>query len=230
MILKIILVLLFIFGGWVIRLFLITALCFILWLTHWNPKFDEKAFHLYFGLPGCGKTTALCYMFLKLKEKVEIFTNVQLAGAFKLDRADFGVYDLHVANNKSIVLEDEASVYYFKRDFGKFSTQENSFHSQHRKHHVMEAFFCQTWDGIDLRLRELNSHLFYIYNKDYPIIGKVVFIRQIKKAFNISDGDPKDSYEFVKFSTRWFRAKPVFKHFNTYEVPPLKQKKWIQFD
>lgn len=226
----IILILLFLFGDWKLRLIMIGIVALLIWITHWRPQFDEKAFHLYFGLPGCGKTTALCYMYLKLRKAVDVFSNVDLPGAYKLHRSDFGRYDLHVEKENSIVLQDEASVHYFKRDFAKFNSEENSFHSMHRHYHVMECFFCQTWDGIDQRLRELNSHLFYVYNKDYPIIGKVIFIRQIRKAFNIFDGDPKDSYEFKPFSTRWFLAKPVFKYFNTYDAPPLEPKKWQQYE
>lgn len=232
MILKIILILVFIFGGPLIKLSMILALTLIIWLTHWDPKFDEKGFYLYFGLPGCGKTTAMCYMALKfLKNKaLEVFSNVRIKGAYKVSRGDFGVYDLHVEKEKSVVMIDEASVHYFKRDFAKFNSQENEFHSLHRHYHVHECFFCQTWDGIDQRLRELNSHLFYVYNKDYPIIGKVIFIRQIKKAFGIYEGDPKDSYEFKRFSTRWFLAKPVFKYFNTYEAPALAPKQWEKYE
>ena len=229
---KAILIALFLFGGWKIRFYFILALAFFLWLSHWKPKFDEAAFHLYFGLPGCGKTTALAYMFFRFQKmhKFDLFSNVQLKGAYKLDRSDFGVFDLHVDYDKSICFVDEASVYYFKRDFAKFSTKENSFHSQHRKHHVMECFFCQTWDGIDQRLRELNSHLYYVYNKNYPVIGKVIFIREIMKAFDIYTGDPKDSYQFKPFSTRWFLGRSVFRKFNTYEVEKLPDKQWIQFN
>lgn len=229
---KILLVVVFFFVGWPLRILMLFALAAVLYFTYWKPVFNEKAFHLYFGLPGCGKTTALTYMFLLFRKRpLDIFTNVKLAGAYKLSRSDIGKYDLHVDHKNSVVLVDEASTLYFKRNFSAFSNEENTFHSEHRHHHVMECFFCQTWDGIDLRLRELNSHLFYVSSKDYPIIGKVIFIRRIAKAFAISnEGDPKDSYEFVKFSTRWFLARPVFKWFDTYELSqPLPAKAWKQF-
>ena len=230
--LKVLLVVVFFFTGWRLRVILLCVLGFILWFTHWKPSFDEKRFELYFGLPGCGKTTALTYMYLLFRKRsLDIFTNVKLAGAYKVHRSDFGKYDLHVNHEKSVVLYDEASCGYFKRNFAAFSNEENTFHSEHRHHHVMECFFCQTWDGIDLRLRELNSHLFYVSSKDYPIIGKVIFIRRIAKAFNISaEGDPKDAYQFLKFSTRWFLARPVFKWFNTYELSqPLPCKAWKEY-
>lgn len=211
------------------KLLLILLCCFFLWFLKWKPRFDESDIALYFGLPGSGKTTALAYMnqyiLRTYHEKIETFTNVPMKGAFEIHRDDLGEYDIHLDQERSVLMIDEASIEYFKRDFAKFTNKENSFHSQHRHYRVQECFFCQTWDGIDLRLREINSSLYYVSSIKIPYVGKVVLIRSISKAFDIKEGQPLDGYKFVGLP-RWFRAKPIFKLFNTYEAPVLKHKEW----
>lgn len=210
---------------WKLILFLIG--CIFIYFLKWKPSFREDAFLLFFGLPGSGKTTALAYMiqyFLRQKV-IDVFCNVSMKGAYKIQRSDLGVYDPHVSNENAFVAFDEGSIEYFKRDFAKFGPEENSFHTYHRHYKVMEAFFCQTWDGIDLRLRELNSDLYYVSSFNVPIIGKIILIRTIDKSFDIKEGQPMDGYKFSGLP-RWFPARPVFKHFDTYAAPQLRHKDW----
>ena len=209
------------------KLILILIGCVFIYMLKWRPEFREDGFLLFFGLPGAGKTTALAYMincFLRRKN-IDVFCNVSMKGAYKIDRSDLGVFDTHVDKDYAFVAFDEGSIAYWKRDFNRFSADENSYHTYHRHYKSMEAFFCQTWDGIDLRLRELNSDLYYVSSFNLPIIGKIILIRTIDKSFDIKEGQPMDGYKFSGLP-RWFPARPLFKYFDTYAAPELRHKDW----
>lgn len=200
-------------------------------------SFNEKECLMFFGLPGSGKST-LCAeivrQLVKYFEKWHIlpFCNFPVRGAYKVDRSDIGRVDFCSDGNKAVLLLDEASTVYFKRNamnkikdksgkmVNEFSDAENIFHSMHRHYHTMEILFAQSWDGVDLRLRELSTGLFYV---EPSRIRNFIKIRRIGKIFTIRDEDhqPCDGFEFVRFSSRYVWAPPCWKLFDTYHAPEL---------
>ena len=202
-------------------------------------SFCEKDMFMFFGLPGSGKTTVcadIVRQILKKFKSIIAYCNFPILGAFKCSRDQIGRVNFCTSEKpNAVLLLDEASTVYFKRSamnkvkdkktgqmVNEFSDAENSFHSMHRHYHTMEILFAQSWDGVDLRLRELSTGLFYV---EPSRIRNFIKIRKIVKIFTIRDEDhqPCDGYEFERFSSRYVWAPPCWKMFDTYHAPELPE-------
>lgn len=211
-------------------------------------SFCEKDLLMFFGLPGSGKSTLLAEIVRQIVLKkckdgslsILPYTNFPVKGAYKVQRQDIGRVDFTTETQKAVLLLDEASTVYFKRNamnkikdksgkmVNEFSDAENIFHSMHRHYHTMEILFAQSWDGVDLRLRELSTGLYYVQPAR---IRNFIKIRKIVKIFKIreEDGQPCDGYEFERFSSRYVWAPRCWKLFDTYDAPELPrafQESW----
>lgn len=107
---------------------------------------------LYFGLPGCGKTTLICskaynaLMARKPKYK-NIYSNVYMGNISPFDRiiyidkTDLGKYYIH----DGLVLLDEATLLFDSRDYKNFSKEVMSFFLLHRHYNVDIIMCTQQW-------------------------------------------------------------------------------------
>lgn len=220
---------------------LIIGLIYVFRLTvlRFKFRFNEKDMLMFFGLPGSGKTTVCadivrqCECDKHLKHVVP-YCNFPMVGAYRVERSEIGVYDLSVGDRVPLVLLDEASTVYYKRNAtlkvknkvtgqmeNSFSDTENRFYSMHRHYHTEIVMFAQSWDGVDLRLRELSTGLYYVEPSRMPGLIK---IRKISKIFTIDErNQPTDGYEFQKFSKRYVLARRCWKYFDTYDAPALQE-------
>lgn len=214
--------------------------------------FQDASMLMFFGLPGSGKSTLcaeivrqICLVNSKLHcpRGIDVYTNFPVKGSFKLDRSMIGSYDFRKYNDRALLLIDEASTVYFKRNamnkvkdksgkmVNEFSDKENIFHSMHRHYKTMEILFGQSWNGVDLRLRELSTGLFYVEPSRLPFLIK---IRRITKIFSIDENhQPVDGYDFAKWSSRYVWAPRAWKLFDTYEAPEmpiLEPESWFLDD
>lgn len=225
-----------------IYLFFFIGALYVLFFIHhfflfrFRFVFNEADLHMYFGLPGSGKSTVCADIVRQITSvssrsklsSVVPFTNFPVRNAFRLDRDMIGNYDFVTPEcTGAVLLLDEASTVYMKRDAMtrkkdgslKFGESENKFHSMHRHYHTMEVCFAQSWDGVDLRLRELSTGLFYV---EKSRIWGFIKVRRISKIFAINeDHQPVDGYDFVKWSSRYVWARRAWKLFDTYEAPEL---------
>ena len=192
---------------------------------------SAKHFDLYFGLPGSGKTTVLAEIARQNSKNKKVVTlcNVPITGTYEVSRDDLGKFDISSSAfgvDDVVILYDECSLDYFKRAYEDFSKRENTFHSMHRHVKVHEVFACQSWDGMDKRLRELNTRLYYVDRWYFNLIR----IRRIEKDFTIDDEThkPTEGYEFVKFSSRFVYAPRVWHMFDSFDTSmlPKTPKKW----
>lgn len=225
-------------------LFILAFIYFLLWcwrffIVKYRFRFNESDCWMFFGLPGSGKSTLLADIVRQIKKYkkfklINVFANFPVHGAKKISRQDIGTYDLlDKEHNKSLLLLDEASTVYFKRNAvskdpkKQFQDRENEFYSMHRHYHSMVCLFAQSWDGVDLRLRELSTRLFYVQKSR---IRNFIKIRRIVKIFSINDEhQPCDGYEFEKFSSRYVYAPRCWKLFDTYHAPDLEKKEFDEW-
>lgn len=222
-------------------IFLIYLVLYLIrkYILKYKFKFNESDMLMFFGLPGSGKSTVCadivrqCFFAKKKSNKLipsdcDIYCNFPVIGANTLNRDDIGITDFRSSGDHALLLLDEASTVYFKRNAmskdpkSKFRDEENAFHSMHRHYKTMEVFFSQSWDGVDLRLRELNTGLYYV---EPSRIRPFIKIRKIVKIFKINeDSQPVDGYDFEKWSSRYVYAPAAWYLFDTYHAPDLPRK------
>lgn len=150
---------------------------------------------LYFGLPGCGKTTLLtkmAYDVLKAKRPryKHVLSNVYLGVDPPFDRItyieneDIGVYDFR----DSLILLDEATIAWDSRDYKKIEKGVIKFFLLHRHYNCDLVLFTQQWDGVDKKIRIITDRVYYVYKT-------AVFGHWISKYYRIPYGiiipDPK---------------------------------------
>lgn len=226
-----------------IFLCILNAFIFIwhFFIFRYRFQFHDSDLFMFFGLPGSGKSTVCADIvrqgITKKKFKnIGFFSNFPITGAYELHRDDLGKYDLRTSKKpKSVALIDEASTVYWKRESIQkgnknpaFNADSNIFFSMHRHMQAMPIFFAQSWDGVDIRIRELSTKLFYV---EHSRIRGFIKIRQIAKIFTINEEhQPSDGYDFVKFSSRYVYAPITWKMFDSYNSPPLEKKNWHIWD
>lgn len=107
---------------------------------------------LYFGLPGCGKTTLLAsmaYKILKAKKPVykHVLSNVYLGVDPPFDRVtyieneDLGHFDFR----DSLILLDEATIAWDSRDYKRMEKGVIKFFLLHRHYNCDLVLFTQQW-------------------------------------------------------------------------------------
>lgn len=122
------------------------------------------AVSLYFGLPGCGKTTFLSYLALKAvrsNKYLHVYSNVALniPGICFIDNDCIGQYELR----DCLLLIDEATLFADSRDFKNFSKKRLEYFLEHRHRNADIILFTQQWDGVDRKIRVITDRVFYVY-------------------------------------------------------------------
>lgn len=200
---------------------------------------------LYFGLPGCGKTTMLAKLaydglnpnpFKKLVYKLfkkplykNVYGNVRLSipGYTYIDNECIGQYEL----TDALILIDEATLFAHNRSYKTFPTYLLDFFVQHRHANVCICLFSQSWESLDKRIREITDRVYYIYKT--PISGKCISnMYRIPYGIIIPDKNAGDKYGQIiqgyckpHFLIRLFspklHRKKYYKYFDSWERTPL---------
>lgn len=122
------------------------------------------AVSLYFGLPGCGKTTLIAKMALKAargRRYKNVYVNVRMSvpGVTYIDNDCIGVYDI----SDGLLLIDEATLFADSRGFKSFPRHLVEFFLTHRHYNVDIVLFTQQWDGVDRKIRVITDRVYYVY-------------------------------------------------------------------
>lgn len=204
---------------------------------------------LFFGLPGCGKTTILtsiAYKELhKRKSKYEhIYSNVGLAidGLIYIDNSCIGRYDIRNA----LILIDESTLFANSREYMQFSKDLLQYMVMHRHYNVDIIFFSQRWDSMDKNIRTITDRVYYVYKglllgtwfTRYYKIPYGIIIPSGKKQDGEKLGDIIQGYCKPPFLTRlfspWVFRPRYYKYFDSWDCPklkplPLKYKEYSSF-
>lgn len=193
---------------------------------------------VYFGLPGCGKTSSMVWLACKNEGKYKhIRCNVPLNLDFvePVDADWLGRYLIE----DSLLLLDEATILFDSRDFKNFGKDKTSFFMMHRHYHCDIVLFVQRWDAIDLKIRSVTERVFYAYRpklvgkwftKVWAVPYKVVWPTNDKGkpiAGDISMGYLKPSGLQTVFC-RWIFRPPLYKFFDSFvhpDLPPIPGEK-----
>lgn len=122
------------------------------------------AISLYFGLPGCGKTTWLTKLALDAVRKGKyknVYSNVGLniPGVTFIDNSCIGTYELECC----LLLIDEATLFADNRAHKEFTKAQTAYFLLHRHRNADIVLFTQQWDGVDKKIRVITDRVFYIY-------------------------------------------------------------------
>lgn len=121
------------------------------------------AVSLYFGLPGCGKTTMLAKKAKKAVRSgkyMNVYSNVHLSipGVTLIDNECIGQFELR----DCLLLIDEATLFADSRDYKNFSKGRLSYFLEHRHRNADIILFTQQWDGVDRKIRTITDRVYYI--------------------------------------------------------------------
>lgn len=231
-------------------IFLIIFVLMLLLHKARNPKHILQL-NVYFGVPGSGKTTYAAYLAReaqresivirlckrfpcrytrwilrrkKWKRAMPVWSNVPIAGCYKLDaRSDIGV---HMINDGKMII-DEAGVEFNNRNYKNFPQTAVKFFKYHRHYGVSVDVFSQSFEDMDVTLRRLAQN-FYVVKKS--LIPFFVVTKRIRRRVGIDDNSHQivDAYRFGTpiLDTKWVFCPPLWKMFDSYNYDVLPDKKW----
>ena len=224
-----------------IQILLFIIMFFVLWFVIRllpKKKFYRKSINLYFGPPGCGKTTFIAQDndYINRKMQCTVFTNISLPFSYKIDKSYFGVYKLP---SDAVILFDEASLNgYDNRDykvnFAKAPQQLSYFKLiRHYKNRIV--FTNQGHDELDLKIRTLTEYVWIVKS-----VGSFSVATRLKKDSVVD----KDTHEIVEgyfmpnllailinpYVTRIVYRKKYYEDFDSFalpeELPPVPMEPW----
>ena len=189
-------------------------------------------FRLFFGSPGCGKTTTAVQMIYKDRRQRRPlydyhYANFDCTVARRCNLMDLGKWTFP---EKSYVVVDEAGVIFNNRRWEKMSPDLIEWMKEHRHYGVDVDFFSQSWEDCDATIRRLVDEVWHLKK-----LGPFTLCRRIRKRVDIDEHthQPMDMYYKLKLIKRFlpfpfndktfrlvYRSK-YYKYFDSYERKPL---------
>lgn len=191
---------------------------------------------LFFGLPGCGKTTLLSHFAVKYCRPKSPYTyvygNVHLfvPGYTYIDNECIGKYQL----DNCLLLIDEATIFADSRRHKEFPKYLVEFFLLHRHYKCDIYLFSQGWDAVDRRIRIITDRVYYVYK---GVFTGNWFTKYYRIPYGIIIPDPKKNGGSEKlgeiiqgyckppllvraFASMVFRPS-LYKYFDSWEAPEL---------
>lgn len=181
---------------------------------------------MFFGSPGCGKTTILARLAILAYASGSydyVCSNIDTTVCPKIDLADLNTKTLPP---NTLLLIDEAGIVFNNRNFKSFSGGLVEFFKKHRHEYVDIVLFSQSWEDVDITIRRLTVQLFHVKK-----IGPVSLIRRVKKNVGIDKNTHQiiDEYRFGHLLGNLMFAKNVgyiyrpryYQYFDSFE--PLQR-------
>lgn len=191
------------------------------------------AVSLYFGLPGCGKTTMLvklAYDAVRKGKYKNVYSNVgiNVPGVTIIDNDVIGKYLLR----DCLLLIDEATIFADSRAYKSFSKEKMEYFLTHRHYCADIVLFTQRWDAVDLKIRSITDRVYYI--KKGLLLGRWIstcwripydiIIPDPKKGGDklgeIIQGYCKPNILIRLFARRVYRPK-YYKYYDSWEVKEM---------
>ena len=190
------------------------------------------AVSLFFGLPGCGKTTLMtkiAYDAVRSKKYQNVYCNVRLKmfGVTYISNDCIGKYALE----NGLILIDEATLYADNRAHKDFSTMQITYFLEHRHFNVDIYLFTQQWDGVDRKIRVITDRVYYVYK---GLFSGLWFTRYYRIPYGIIIPDKKSDGQklgeiiqgyckpnfFIRLFSPWIFRPKYYPYFDSWERPP----------
>ena len=171
---------------------------------------------LYFGSPGCGKTTLAVKHAIQLQKYYSyVFMNfdhsVPGAGRCHMDKVGEWTFPEH-----SLVSIDESGIEYNNRSYKSLAKSAIEWYKTHRHYKVDLDLFSQSWEDTDVTLRRLTVELWYLKK-----IGSFTLERRIYKFVDVDQNTKQIIDGYKKASGLWLLI-----WFLQTDKFPLFQPKW----
>lgn len=145
----------------------------------------------YFGVPGCGKTTLLTKFAVSELKKIrrgkskydDVFTNFHCTGAKQISFDDLKNYKIY----NSLIILDEITLDADNRKFKTFSDDARDFFILHRHLGNDIIYATQSYEMVDLKIRQLTQELWYISRSVVPILRMFTTAKRIYRNININE-------------------------------------------
>lgn len=193
------------------------------------------AVSLYFGLPGCGKTTLMvqkAIQAVKSDRYLHVYTNVPISvpGVTFIDNDCIGKYNL----SDCCILIDEATLFADSRDYKKFPKHQIEYFLLHRHYNSDVLLFTQQWDGVDKKIRVITDRVYYVYKtkitghwftKHYRIPYGIVIPDPHDKSSSEKLGEIVQGYckpsIFIRMFAKWTYRPDYYQYFDSWQRPSL---------
>ena len=191
---------------------------------------------LFFGLPGCGKTSLMVSRIIKFHKKypkMNVYCNVPVTLDYVqfVTNSQIGMFNLHDVT----LFIDEASLFADSRDYKTFSKEKVQYFLLHRHYNVNIELYTQQWDAVDKKIRVITDKVYYVYKPfllghwitSYYRIPYGIIIPDPKKDDSTKLGEIVQGYckpnWFIRvFCPRLFRPK-VYKYIDSWSTPMLPE-------
>lgn len=198
------------------------------------------AVSLFFGLPGCGKTTLMTSRAIKAvrsKRYQNVYCNLRISvpGVTYITNECIGRYSLE----NGLILIDEATLFADSRSYKEFGKDKLQYFLEHRHYNVDIELYTQQWDGVDRKIRVITDRVYYVFKgpitghwiTSYYRIPYGIIIPNPKKDNGEKLGDIIQGYCKPSLLMRIFCPKLIrplyYKYFDSWEreeLPPLPSK------
>lgn len=228
--------------GSIVAFTFVISIIFCVLLVLWAiPRFKINVDRLdyvtlYFGPPGCGKTTFLAKIASQLQRKnTDVFSNVPIDGCYAYSRSDIGKFSFP---ENSILLFDEGSLNgYDNRD------HKDNFKGNHAmdyfkliRHYKNKIIFSnQGWDELDKKIRTLTVQLWYVRS-----FGPFSYAMRIFKSVDVDEESKQivDGYVlpsklkliFCSSYTQIVYRPKYYRYFDSYSRPELPEMEKTLYD
>lgn len=186
---------------------------------------------IYFGSPGCGKTTLGVRKLIKLQRMKKcpyqyMYANFDqlLVPTVSLDKLGSWTFPFN-----SYLFVDEAGIEYNNRNYKSFPPGLIKWLKLHRHYGVNVDFVSQSWEDMDVTIRRLADELWYVKR-----VGPLTYVRRIFKEVRVDKESRQivDGYRVAGFfggllpwnwGKNWFLffRFPYYRFFDTHAAPAL---------
>ena len=179
---------------------------------------------LYFGSPGCGKSTLACRM-MYYSDAPYVFSNFDTSLSYRINSTYFGQFAFPEGSD---IYDDESGIDFNNRNYKNLSQNAIEYFKLLRHFKNSLFLFSQSWEDVDITLRRLVDELWYVKKK-----GPFTVCRKVRKEVRINKETEQiiDGYRFAGLlwnllppplhekTFEIFFRKPYFKFFDSYSKP-----------
>lgn len=145
----------------------------------------------YFGVPGCGKTTLLTKFAVKEIKRIKhnrskykaVYTNFYCKGANRITYDDLKTHKLY----DSLIILDEITLDADNRKFKQFTDDIRDFFILHRHLGIDVIYATQSYELVDLKIRQLTQELWYMSRTVVPVLRHFTTAKRIYRNININE-------------------------------------------